>query len=121
MSAEEPAAVRLPEGDYAIVEQLGHRTFVGRVLEIERFGTKMLQIEPIFAGALLGPMMIGGGSIFAFTPCTAEVAAKRGAKRLYELPASVAAMVPPALLPPPEPAPAFAPYFLDEDDERGPR
>ncbi|MFD2578766.1 hypothetical protein ACFSTD_09620 [Novosphingobium colocasiae] len=41
-------ASALPEGEYAIVEALGHRTLVGRVAEVERFGTKMLQVEPLF-------------------------------------------------------------------------
>ena len=36
----------LPEGQYAIVELMGHTTLVGRVTEIERFGTKMLGMRP---------------------------------------------------------------------------
>ena len=35
------SATDMPPGDYAIVEALGHRTLIGRVCEIERFGTKM--------------------------------------------------------------------------------
>lgn len=93
----------LPEGEYAIVEQLGHRTFVGRVAEVERFGTKMLQVEPVFQGALLGPVLLGGSSVFAFTPCTREIAAARGAKHRYQLTPGVAATVPEPALPAPEP------------------
>lgn len=43
----------LPDGQYAIVELMGHSTLVGRVTEIERFGTKLLGIEALFAGQLL--------------------------------------------------------------------
>ena len=38
------------DGEYAIVELFGHTTLVGRVAEVERFGAKMLALEPIFAG-----------------------------------------------------------------------
>lgn len=64
----------LPDGDYAIVEMLGHRTYAGRVSEIERFGSKLCAIEPIYKGALLEPVLISGGSIYQFTPCTKTVA-----------------------------------------------
>ena len=37
-----------PPGDYAIVELLGHTTLVGRITEVEKFGTKMLAIETLF-------------------------------------------------------------------------
>lgn len=82
----------LPAGDYAIVEALGHRTFVGRVAEVERFGTKMLQIEPLYQGWMLGPVLLGGGSIYQFTPCAPAVAWARRAKYAYDLPPSVMAI-----------------------------
>ncbi|MEA3044536.1 MAG: hypothetical protein QOH47_2374 [Sphingomonadales bacterium] len=110
--AEAVAAPELPDGNYAIVEVLGHRTYVGRVAEVERFGSKMLQVEALFKGQLLDPLLIGGGSIYQFTPCSKEVAAKRGPTRNWDLPASALAIVPPALLP--EPEPSFAPEFDDE-------
>jgi hypothetical protein len=47
------SAAELPPGEYAIVELLGHTTIVGRIGEVERFGAKMMAIEPLFAGALL--------------------------------------------------------------------
>ena len=50
---EKPAEPSLPPGDYAIVEIMGHRTIVGRVEEVERFGTKLIAIEPLLAGQLL--------------------------------------------------------------------
>lgn len=94
----------LPAGDYAIVEVMGHRTLIGRVEEIERFGTKLLQVEPLFAGKLLGPVLIGGASIYQFTMCSAEIAASRCPRSAWQLPASVRAVLPPDALPAPEAA-----------------
>lgn len=104
----------LPDGDYAIVEQLGHRTLIGRVSEVERFGTKLMQVEPLFQGRLLDPILIGGGTLYAFTPCTAEVAARRGPTKAYQLPPSIIATLPPAALPAPDEV--LEPTFLDADD-----
>ena len=116
-------AADLPEGDYAIVEALGHRTLVGRVAEIERFGTKMLQVEPLFGQVMLGPVLLGGGSIYQFTPCKAEVAYARRPQQAYQLPASVAATVPAIALPSNEELPSFLDdepddVFEDDDDAR---
>jgi hypothetical protein len=109
------AADALPEGDFAIVEALGHRTLVGRVAEVERFGTKMLQIEPFFGDVMLAPVLLGGGSIYQLTPCsaeTAETAYARRPKQTWQLPASIVATVPPIALPSNEDLPSF----LDEDE-----
>lgn len=92
-----------PEGEYAIVEVMGHRTYLGRVSEVERFGTKLMQIEPIFMGELLTPVMIGGASIYQFTPCTAETAFCRAPKERWQLPPSISATLPTPALPSPEP------------------
>jgi hypothetical protein len=104
-----------PAGEYAIVEVLGHRTIVGRVEEVERFGTKLLKIEPMFNGSLLEAVLIGGSSIYQFTPCSIETATAQQPKQQWQLPASVRAVLPPELLPEPE----FSPSFLidDEDEE----
>ena len=91
-------AGQLPAGEYAIVEALGHRTLVGRVTEIERFGTKMLQVEPLFDTIMLGPVLIGGSSIYQFTPVVPEVAFARRPTRAYQLPGSVSATIPPKAL-----------------------
>lgn len=107
------SADSLPEGDFAIVEALGHRTLVGRVNEIERFGTKMLQVEPLFGDVMLGPVLLGGGSIYQFTPCSAATAYSRRPQHAYQLPASVAATVPVLALPSNEEQPSF----LDDDDD----
>lgn len=106
------AAGALPEGEYAIVEALGHRTLVGRVAEVERFGTKMLQVEPLFGDAMLGPVLLGGGSIYQFTPCSADTAYARRPKQTYQLPGSVAATIPPLALPNNEELPSF---LVDDD------
>jgi hypothetical protein len=76
MSENDPALINaetMPDGEYAIVEILGHRTMVGRISEIERFGTKLMQIEPLFCDVMLPGVLIGGASIYQFTPCTAAV------------------------------------------------
>lgn len=97
----------LPAGEYAIVEALGHRTLIGRVAEVERFGTKMLQVEPVFGQVMLGPVLLGGGSIYQFTPVDAATAYARRPKEIYQLPASVAATVPSIALPSNEELPSF--------------
>ena len=113
MSATELTADALPQGEYAIVEALGHRTLVGRIAEIERFGTKMLQVEPMFGTVMLPPIMLGGASIYQLTPCSAETAYARRPQQTYQLPPSVAATIPPLALPSNEELPSF----LEDEDE----
>lgn len=93
------SAAELPHGEYAIVEVFGHTTLIGRVTEIERFGTKMLAIEPLFNKVLLPAIFQGGPSIFRLTPCSPEVAWERQPSRQYELPPTIFATVPVAALP----------------------
>lgn len=110
-------ATELPEGEYAIVECLGHRTMVGRIAEVERFGTKMLQIEPMFSDVILDPVFVGGASIYQLTPCKPDVAFARRPKYPHQLPASVASVVPAAQLTRNEELPSF--LVEDEDDFPG--
>lgn len=110
-----PTPAPLPEGEYAIVEVLGHRTYVGRVTEVSRFGASLLSIEPLLNDRLLPAVLVGGGSIYQFTPCSAEIARKRQAESEYSLPASVRCILTPDMLPPPEPE--FSPAFLRDDDD----
>lgn len=112
MSEEVP--VVLPEGEYAIVEILGHRTLIGRISEVERFGSRLLSVEPVFQNQLLPPALIGGGSIYQLTPCTAEVAAKEQPKHDYQLPSVIAITIPPAMLEGPE---NFPPAFLTNEED----
>ena len=105
------SALDMPAGDYAIVEALGHRTLIGRVAEVERFGTKMLQIEPLFGDVMLAPVLLGGGSIYQITPCSPDVAFRRRPTNRYGVPEAVMAIIPAAALPAPEPS------FFDEDDD----
>jgi hypothetical protein len=84
----------LPDGDYAIVELFGHTTLVGRIEEVQRFGTKMLAIQPLFDGELLGPILHGGAAIYRLTPCSREIAWDRQPTRGYQLPAAIRAIVP---------------------------
>ena len=67
-------APTFPDGNYAKVEMMGHRTVWGRVSEIERFGTKMCQVEPICGGRLLTPILTTGASIYCLTPVSAVTA-----------------------------------------------
>lgn len=113
--SEAIGAGAMPEGDYAIVELLGHRTLVGRCAEVERFGTKMLQVEPLFGDMILDALFVGGASIYQFTPCSPDTAFTRRPKALYQLPPSVAAVVPPAALPSNDELPSF----LDDEGEDG--
>lgn len=105
----------LPAGDYAIVELFGHTTLVGRIGEIERFGAKMLAMEPLFAGQLLPSVFHGGAAIYRLTPCSAEAAWKSQPKHEWQLPPTIRAVVPPELLEAPAPAEP-APGADDEDD-----
>lgn len=91
-----------PPGEYAIVEVFGHTTMVGRIAEIERFGTKMLAIEPLFAGNLLDPILQGGASIYRLTMCSAETAFREQPTKSWQLPGAVQKIVPSALLEAPE-------------------
>lgn len=106
----------LPDGEYAIVELLGHRTLIGRIAEVERFGTKMLQIEPVFQGRLLPPLLHGGGAIYALTPCTREVAGAKGPMLHWQLPAAVASTLPQEALAAPEPQDTGSFDDFDEED-----
>lgn len=116
-----------PPGDYAIVEIMGHQTLIGRIAEVTRFGAGMLQIEPIFAGEILQPILQGGAAIYRLTPCSADVAFARAPKatQRWALPDTIKATLPPALLAPPPAArealvideQAFTGGAGDRDDE----
>lgn len=88
----------LPGGDYAILELFGHTTLVGRIGEVERYGAKMLVIEPLFRDELLAPVFHGGASIYRLTPCSLEVARAKQPRYDYQLPPPVLAIVPPLLI-----------------------
>lgn len=118
----EAAPVSYPDGEYAIVEILGHVTLVGRVTEVERFGTKLMAVEAVFKGELLPAIFQGGSSIYRFTPCSAEIAFKRGPTELWHLPTPLRVIVPAALLPAPAQEPerrfdALDPIIRDRDDD----
>ena len=89
----------LPDGDYAIVEIMGHCTMVGRISEVQRFGTSLCQIEPLFDGRMLEPVFQGGQSIYRLTPCSKAVAWDQHPRREFQLPSAVRARVQPLLLP----------------------
>ena len=89
-TAPEPAEV-LPD-TYAIIEVFGHRRLIGRVFEVERYGTKMLRIDiPKDGDFALGytTQFYGGGSVFSETPCDLDTV-KRHYGRLRPPPAALA-------------------------------
>lgn len=120
MTEQLPDATALPAGEYAIVELFGHTTLVGRIAEIERFGTKMLAIEPLFNRVLLPAVFHGGAAIYRLTPCSVDVAWTRQPSRAYELPPTIFATIPPIALPPAEPAPRWNEAEDDGDDDDRP-
>lgn len=111
------SATTLPEGDYAIVELLGHRTLVGRIEEVERFGTKLIKVEVIFNDQLLPPVYHGGGAIYGFLPCSAERAFRHQAREVWQLPEPLREAVPPALLAPPQGDLPFGANRVPDDDD----
>lgn len=88
----------MPDGDYAIVEFFGYTKLIGRVAEVERFGAKMLVVEPLFNRRFLPALMQGGASIYRLTPVSAEVAFEQHPRQLWHLPESVRAAVPRPLI-----------------------
>lgn len=108
----------LPDGEYAIVELLGHRTLVGRIEEVERFGSKLLRVEPIFDGKLLEPVYHHGSALYGLTPCSKVVALKHApaGDRAYCLPAPVRARLEPARLAAPA-EPKFGGHDEEEDQD----
>ena len=65
----------LPADEWAMVEIFGHRRHVGRITEVERFGTKMLRIdEPTGSDGGFQSHFYGGGSIFSIRLMTESAA-----------------------------------------------
>lgn len=116
-SEAEATRPELPDGQYAIVEVMGHRTYVGRVSEIEQFGTKMLSVEPLFKDQLLDAVYVGGASIYQFTRCSKEVAQAKQPVTDWNLPPPVRATLPPEMLPAPEPEDFVPGFIVDGQDE----
>lgn len=105
-----------PPGEWAIVELFGHTTLVGRIAEVERFGAKMLALEPLFGGELLPAVFHGGSAIYRLTPCSAEVAYARQPREPWQIPAPIRAILPAAMLAAPSSEPD-GPDDGDEDEE----
>ena len=110
----------LPPGDYAIVELFGHTTLIGRVAEIERFGAKMLAIEPLFRDTLLPVVLHGGAAIYRFTAVPAETAYARQPRKAWEIPPAIRAIVPPLLLAASPIAETFDAVVAADEDDEGP-
>ncbi|MBW6399997.1 hypothetical protein KPL78_19205 [Roseomonas sp. HJA6] len=104
-----------PPGEWAIVELFGHTTLVGRIALVERFGAKMLALEPLFGGELLPAVFHGGAAIYRLTPCSAEVAHARQPREPWQIPAPIRAILPAAMLA----APVTEADPEDDDDDEG--
>ncbi len=73
-----------PPEEWAKVEIFGHRTHVGRISEVERFGTKMLRIdEPTADPEVFVTLFYGGGSVFSVAPVTEQAAREWVARYRY--------------------------------------
>lgn len=68
------APATYPEGQYAKVEMMGHRTLWGRISEVTLFGAAMLKIEPIVGGKIVGEVLTGAASIYCLTKVSAVTA-----------------------------------------------
>lgn len=112
-----PPDIDLPDGEYAIVELFGHTTLVGRVTEVERFGTKMLALEPLFNRKMLDPIYHGGAAIYRLSPCSKKVAWERHPTETWQIPAALKAVIPTELLPAPTREPSRADDYDEPDDE----
>ncbi len=110
-------SARLPPGEYAFVELFGHTTLVGRIAEVERFGTKMMAIEPVFRDELLPAVFHGGAAIYRFTPCTPDAARAHQPTSEWQLPAPIRSIIPAALLEAPPTVKIEADEDEDEDED----
>lgn len=71
--------------EYAVVELMGHVRHVGRLTEVERFGTKMGRIDVPKGGKFedgFTSVFFSGGSIYRVTPC--DLATVERANKPYE-------------------------------------
>lgn len=64
--------------EWAIVEIMGHLRRAGRILEVDRFGAKLLRVDiPILDSpdaVLFVTEFFGGASIYRLRPCSKEIA-----------------------------------------------
>lgn len=100
--AAEAFAAESPPDEYAIVEIFGHRRHAGRILEVDRFGAKMLRVDVPTEGDFdkgYTSHFYGGGSIFSLTPT--DLATVQRMNRPYR------------------PAGAYLPKPDDADDDGG--
>lgn len=76
-----------PAPEYALVEIFGHRRHCGRILEVERFGTKLLRIDVPTDGDFdkgFVTYQYGGGALFSVTPCDLATVQRVNAPKPWE-------------------------------------
>ncbi|TXH35259.1 MAG: hypothetical protein E6Q98_15820 [Rhodospirillaceae bacterium] len=69
-AADQPEA-ETPADEYAVVEIFGHRSHAGRIMEVDRFGAKMLRVDVPNEGDFEKGYVshfYGGGALFSVTP-----------------------------------------------------
>src|ERR1700693_2149895 len=74
-----------PQAEYAIIELMGHVRHVGRVTEVERFGTKLGRVDVPKGGKFeLGytTVFFSGAALYRMTPC--DLATVTKANQPYE-------------------------------------
>lgn len=82
----------LPTEEWGLVEIFGHRRHYGRLVEIERFGAKLLRVDvPTESPHVFQQHTYGGGAIFCITPMTEDAVRKRCAQERQIYDASAAA------------------------------
>lgn len=79
--------------EWAIVEVFGHRRHVGRAMEVERFGSKLIRIDVPKLGPGEGEIawsshFYGGSAIFSYTP-TDEKTVMNYAERVRATPPAI--------------------------------
>lgn len=93
---------------WCVVEVMGHNRYAGYVTEQAIGGASFIRVDvPAVDGVPAFTKLLGGGSIFAITPCTEEIA-RQAAGRFGSRPLSILAL----------PAPVAAQReFFDADDD----
>jgi hypothetical protein len=71
---------------WCVLEQFGHRRFVGRVTEVELFGQRMGMLEIPRPDGTFEVMQFAGGSVYALSETTEERVRAEIARRFDRLP-----------------------------------
>lgn len=71
-----------PAEQWALVEIFGHRSHMGRLVEVERFGAKLMRVDvPTADPNVFETHYYGGSAIFSIRPMTEEAVRKSVARQ----------------------------------------